>query len=116
MPGLLGVLPITLFLLMFTTGMVMLFSALTVFFRDIEFLLGVVLQAWFFLTPIVYQFSSVPERFVQLRSASTRCSRSSTPTGTSLYDGAIPAAVPLVECALDRIGDARRSATGPSTA
>ena len=61
--GLLGLIPVTIFLLMFTAGSVMLFSALMVFFRDVEFLLGVVLQAWFFLTPVVYEFGSLPERY-----------------------------------------------------
>ena len=61
---------------MFTAGMVMLFSALMVFFRDIEFLLGVMLQAWFFLTPIVYEFQSIPANLREVRRASTRCSRS----------------------------------------
>ena len=37
-------------------------SALQVFFRDVAQGLGIGLQAWFYLTPIVYPLSLVPER------------------------------------------------------
>jgi lipopolysaccharide transport system permease protein len=37
-------------------------SALQVFFRDVAQALGILLQAWFYLTPIVYPLSIVPER------------------------------------------------------
>ena len=37
-------------------------SALQVFFRDVAQGLGIALQAWFYLTPIVYPLSLVPER------------------------------------------------------
>jgi lipopolysaccharide transport system permease protein len=97
--GLLGVLPITLFLLMFTIGMVMLFSALTVFFRDIEFLLGVVLQAWFFLTPIVYSFSSVPERFVRFFRLNPMLPFVNA-YRDALYYGRFPPLFRIVECGL----------------
>ena len=63
--GLVGLVPVTIFLLMFTTGAVMLFSALMVFFRDVEFLLGIMLQAWFFLTPVVYSFESIPSNYAK---------------------------------------------------
>jgi lipopolysaccharide transport system permease protein len=36
-------------------------SALQVFFRDVSQGLGIVLQAWFYLTPIVYPLTIVPE-------------------------------------------------------
>ncbi|MEO8274911.1 MAG: ABC transporter permease [Thermoanaerobaculia bacterium] len=38
-------------------------AALQVFFRDVSQALGIVLQALFYLTPIVYPASIVPERF-----------------------------------------------------
>jgi lipopolysaccharide transport system permease protein len=98
-PGLLGILPITLFLLMFTTGMVMLFSVLMVFFRDIEFLIGVVLQAWFFLTPVVYQFSSIPARFERFFRFNPMLPFVNA-YRDSLYDGQFPPLFRLVECAL----------------
>jgi lipopolysaccharide transport system permease protein len=98
-PGLLGVLPVTLFLLMFTIGMVMLFSALMVFFRDIEFLLGVTLQAWFFLTPIVYEFDAVPHhlaRFIRFNPMLPFVNA----YRDALYDGQFPPLFRLVECAI----------------
>ena len=36
-------------------------GTLNVFFRDVSQLTGVVLQFWFWLTPIVYVFDSLPE-------------------------------------------------------
>ena len=45
----------------FALGMCMLFSALTVFFRDLEYLLGVITMAWLYLTPIMYTLEMVPE-------------------------------------------------------
>lgn len=37
-------------------------SALQVFFRDVAQGLGIAIQAWFYLTPIVYPLSLIPER------------------------------------------------------
>jgi len=39
---------------LFTLGLVLLFSAIHVFYRDIVMILDVAMLAWFFLTPIVY--------------------------------------------------------------
>ena len=44
-------------------GLSLIISCLNVFFRDTEHILGVVLLAWFFLTPIIYPFSEIPARF-----------------------------------------------------
>lgn len=49
-----------------TLGMGLWLSTLNVFFRDVEQLLGVVLMAWFYLTPIVYPREMIPERFQEL--------------------------------------------------
>jgi lipopolysaccharide transport system permease protein len=98
-PGLLGVLPITLCLLMFTTGMVMLFSVLMVFFRDIEFLLSVILQAWFFLTPVVYEFQSVPAHLARFTRFNPMLPFVNADRD-SLYDGQFPPLFRLIECAL----------------
>jgi lipopolysaccharide transport system permease protein len=40
-----------------TTGIALSLAALLVYFRDIEYLVGVVLMAYFFLTPIIYPLS-----------------------------------------------------------
>lgn len=50
----------------FVLGLVMIFSALTVYFRDLEHILGLLSMAWMFLTPIMYTIDQVPEeiRFI----------------------------------------------------
>jgi ABC-type polysaccharide/polyol phosphate export permease len=45
----------------FTVGMGLLLSTADVFYRDTQHILEVVLQAWFFLTPIFYSITSLPE-------------------------------------------------------
>ena len=49
--------------LLFTIGLVALISALSVFIRDLQHLLGLVVSAWLFLTPILYPLSMVPETY-----------------------------------------------------
>lgn len=42
-------------------GGAMLTSALTVYFRDLEYILGIVTMAWMYFTPVVYSIEMVPE-------------------------------------------------------
>ena len=42
-------------------GLALPLSVLNAKFKDVEFIWGVVLQAGFFLTPIIYQFDMIPE-------------------------------------------------------
>jgi len=57
-------LPISFFLLfMFVVGVTLALSVATVFFRDLPNIVGVVLQAVYYLTPILYPITYVPERF-----------------------------------------------------
>jgi lipopolysaccharide transport system permease protein len=49
--------------MLFTVGLVLLLSALNVFFRDMQHIVGNLLTLWFFLTPIVYESSLVPTAF-----------------------------------------------------
>lgn len=51
------------FLLMFSFGMSLLLSAMNVFFRDTQFLWGVVLTMLNFLTPVFYPESIIPAQF-----------------------------------------------------
>lgn len=44
-------------------GICMLVSALTVYFRDMEYILGIINMAWMYLTPILYTTEMVPEEF-----------------------------------------------------
>lgn len=42
-------------------GGAMLTSALTVYFRDLEYVLGILTMAWMYFTPVVYSLDMVPE-------------------------------------------------------
>lgn len=57
LPLLLVALPLQLAV---TSGLALLVASLQVFFRDTVQLLGMILQAWFYLTPIVYPPALVP--------------------------------------------------------
>ena len=46
-------------LAVFAAGVGLLFSIFTVYFRDTEYLLGILLQFWLYLTPIIYPISLV---------------------------------------------------------
>lgn len=57
-------LPVTLVpLLLFACGCSYVAAALGVFFRDLPYLLSLLLQMWFYLTPIIYPVTIVPERY-----------------------------------------------------
>jgi len=49
--------------ILLTIGVVMLASALNVFYRDIRFIVPLGIQLWMYLTPIIYPVTQVPERF-----------------------------------------------------
>jgi len=51
------------YLLLFTTGLSLALSALTVFFRDIHHLYGVFTLLWTYSTPLFYPASIIPEKF-----------------------------------------------------
>lgn len=58
------VLPINFLLLFFfSLGLALALSVATVYFRDLPNIVGVLLQAGYYLTPILYPISMVPERF-----------------------------------------------------
>jgi ABC-type polysaccharide/polyol phosphate export permease len=57
-------LPLALLLLaMFTLGVTLLISTVAVFFVDVVDMYGVILSAWFYLTPVIYPVDIVPEQF-----------------------------------------------------
>lgn len=61
-PGwaLLALVPLLALQLLFTLGLGIFLGTLNVFFRDVGQMTGVVLQFWFWLTPVVYVFDSLP--------------------------------------------------------
>ncbi|MDR7281342.1 lipopolysaccharide transport system permease protein [Pseudomonas corrugata] len=70
-PGtaMLALIPLMALQMMFCAGLGMVLGVLNVFFRDVGQLFGICLQFWFWLTPIVYPMSILPDwvqRLLQL--------------------------------------------------
>lgn len=61
-PGwvILSAMPVLMIQLMFTLGLGMLLATINVFYRDVQQMIQVVLQFWFWLTPIVYMSATLP--------------------------------------------------------
>ncbi len=57
----LALLPVLLLQLMFSLGLGLSLGVLNVFFRDVGQLFGIILQFWFWFTPIVYVPEVLPE-------------------------------------------------------
>jgi lipopolysaccharide transport system permease protein len=64
-PGIhiLWLIPLLAIQIILTTGVVLLGSALIVFFRDVRFVVPLITQIWMYATPIIYPVDLVPERF-----------------------------------------------------
>lgn len=58
--------PLTLTVVAFSVGIGLILGVMNVFVRDIGQAVPILLQAWFWLTPIVYPESIIPERFRHL--------------------------------------------------
>jgi len=58
----LALLPVLAILVIFAIGLGITLGVLNVFFRDVGQFFGIFLQFWFWLTPIVYPVSILPER------------------------------------------------------
>lgn len=63
-PGwaLLAVIPVLLIQITFSIGLGIILGVLNVFFRDVGQFMGILLQFWFWFTPIVYPLAVLPER------------------------------------------------------
>lgn len=46
-----------------TTGISLILACLNVLFRDVRFVIPIVLQIWFYITPIIYSLDQVPAKF-----------------------------------------------------
>lgn len=55
-------------------GIAMMSSAITVFFRDLEHILGIVMMAWMYLTPIMYTPDMIPESVKPIFNLNPMCS------------------------------------------
>lgn len=51
---------------MLAMGVALIVSALTVYLRDVEYILGIITMAWQFLTPVMYSIDMVPEKLMPL--------------------------------------------------
>jgi lipopolysaccharide transport system permease protein len=63
-----SIFPVLAVQIAFAVGLGMVLGVLNVFFRDVGQLFAIVLQFWFWLTPIVYSITALPEwaaRFVR---------------------------------------------------
>ncbi len=54
---------VVIFIVVFCLGMSLILSTMTVFFRDTQFLWGILITVWNFLTPIFYPESIIPAAF-----------------------------------------------------
>lgn len=65
LPGLplLGLIPVLMLQITFSIGLGVTLGVLNVFFRDVGQLFGILLQFWFWFTPIIYPISIIPEHF-----------------------------------------------------
>ncbi len=61
--NILWVLPIFFIQQIFTMGLALFFAASNLLYRDIQYLLSLLLTLWLYLTPIIYPADIVPERF-----------------------------------------------------
>lgn len=51
---------------MLALGLAFIFSALNVFFRDLEHILGIIIMGWFYFTPIVYTVDMIPKEYLNI--------------------------------------------------
>ena len=77
-------------------GMAMLASAITVYFRDLEHILGIVTMIWMYMTPIFYSIDMIPQKLrfiyhINPMSSIISCYRS------VLYRGQVPNLASLLE-------------------
>ncbi|MEW6088676.1 MAG: ABC transporter permease [bacterium] len=54
---------IILIQIVFTLSIVLFFSALNVYYRDIKYIMPITIQIWMYLTPIIYPINLVPEKY-----------------------------------------------------
>ena len=86
---------VTLFF--FTVGVGLILSALMVYFRDIQFLYGIVVMLWMYLTPIIYPMSILPEIMQRLMLLNPLY-HYITYIRTIILDGAVPSLAEHAYC------------------
>ncbi|MEI7593262.1 MAG: ABC transporter permease [Actinomycetes bacterium] len=61
LPWILGIILAMVLMTLFVTGIGLMLSVLNVYFRDLQYLVGIGLQLWFYLTPIIYPITTVTD-------------------------------------------------------
>lgn len=88
--------PVVVFVQLWVTlALAYLFSAINVTFRDLQQILSNVLTMWFFVTPIFYRASTLPEHFRDLLVLANPMGVMATSYQAIFYDGEVPALGPL---------------------
>ncbi|MEI8067728.1 MAG: ABC transporter permease [Candidatus Shapirobacteria bacterium] len=64
--NILWIIPIFFIQQIFTLGLSLFFAAANLLYRDIQYLLSLVLTLWLYLTPVIYPADIVPEKFRML--------------------------------------------------
>lgn len=59
----LWVIPIFIIQLIFTAALSLLISSLNLFYRDIQYLLTLIISLWFYVTPILYPVEQFPQQY-----------------------------------------------------
>ena len=55
--------PIFIIQLIFTAGLSLLLASFNLFYRDIQYLLSLIVSLWFYLTPVIYPVEQFPEKY-----------------------------------------------------
>lgn len=77
-------------------GIAMLSAAVTVYFRDLEHILGIVSMIWMYMTPVLYPETLVPEKWQKLYHINPMTSII-TAYRDVLYHGVVPQLATLLE-------------------
>lgn len=64
----LWIIPIFLIQTIFATGLSLVVAAFNLFYRDIQYLLGLIILLWMYLTPIMYPVEIIPEKYRSIMS------------------------------------------------
>jgi lipopolysaccharide transport system permease protein len=98
------VLPVVMVVqLMFTLGLLYIVSALNVTLRDLQHIVTNLITLWFFLTPIFYPVTTIPERYRDLLVYGNPMAILITSQQAILLEHRLPAAGPLALVALEAV-------------
>ena len=89
--------------ILFTLALAYFVSALNVRFRDLQHILANVLTLWFFVTPVLYTSSRIPERFREQFILLNPMAAVVTSYQSIFYDHQLPASGPLVLVGLESL-------------